>query len=235
MNPWDQLCGRFNPKDGKAITSDNILIAWPALFEGIGKVQATGKGLTAHDYGCGAGALVADLGARGYRASGSDTSEKMITVAQKNAPEHLFRVAGHNAVKTFPDAPFDLITSVMVLPFVQDIQKAFRHLDAALAHGGVLGFVSFNPDFITLNTGRHLPFAKAEAPINGTDVLLTVGGEAIPVYARDETNYASILEGLGYKKIHTDKPPYTPAYLAEHPTHTNTSQSQYLVMVYQKG
>ena len=85
MNPWDELAGYFNTHAGDMDpgAADNILIAWPAMFRGIEKVQTSGDGLTALDFGCGSGAFCTELTRRGYSAVGYDSAEKMIEVARQ--------------------------------------------------------------------------------------------------------------------------------------------------------
>lgn len=233
-NPWDHLSERFDThKDTADIypsVADNILLAWPSLFRGIEAVQPNGHGLRALDFGCGGGLMAKELQARGYQLTACDTSPRMINIAQSNLTGIDLHCAGPEAVAAFPQAPFDLIVSVMVFQFIEEIEACLNSFDLALGGGGVLAFAVFNPAYIEVNTGEQKPFRRAEE-----GMTLVLGGHPIPVYVRDEQTYATMLEKRGYRKVHIDFPPFTENFLAKYPLPCDTSSPEFLVMVYQRG
>lgn len=237
-NPWNNLSDRFNVHcregDIPAAAADNILIAWPALFRGIEKVQPNGNGLRALDFGCGAGLLAQKLRLLGYASVGCDTSDKMIDVAQTNLPQIPFYMAGVQEVAGLGEAPFALIVSVMVFQFIPDIDACFAALDKAIAPNGVLAFAVFNPDYVCANCGEGMPFRKLTKPCEGADYLLTLGGPSVPVYLRVQEEYARLFEANGYRSVHVEYPPFTPEFQAKFPDIVDRTHSEYLVMVWQK-
>jgi len=242
MNPWDKLSERFNTHrsngDAKAGVggADNVLIAWPALLAGIETVQPSGAGLTAFDFGCGAGSFCEELHERGYRVVGCDTSQQMIAIARAHVCGKVgLYVAGDEGLAALEEAPFDLVSSIMVLPFIRDIGKTLDHLGLALKEGGLLAIAVFNPDHVRVNTREGGPFVRSADHSRGTDTFLSLGGaEPIPVYVRSERTYAALLKERGYCRIHVQRPRFTRAFLDAHPMRCDTRFSEYMIMVYQK-
>ena len=239
MNPWDELSHSFNThKDASEIdvgAADNIFIAWPALFDGITRVQPKGHGLTALDFGCGSGSFAAALQSRGYQVDASDTSPKMIDTAQAHLGKAMsFQVANSKEVHTFRGVPFSLITSVMVFQFIRDIEAALDDLDTALCPNGVMAFAVFNPDFIQANCGENKLFINADVDDQGTLLRMVIENTSIPVYPRTAQDYHVLLKRRGYSRVICKKPKFTREFLAQYPMQDDTRFSEYIVMVYQK-
>lgn len=93
------------------------------------------------DAGCGDGALVAAMAAKGAEVTGVDPDPAMLLAAQK-------RMAGAGVKATltegrleqlpFPDASFDVVASITVLCFLPDATGAFREMARVLRPGGRL-------------------------------------------------------------------------------------------------
>ncbi len=91
------------------------------------------------DAGCGHGALVHLMHARGYDAYGFDLSRWMLEQALRFAPELAGHLAWGDAEQEIPfEGPFDLITCVEVVEHLSDPPLALRRLGAALRPGGRL-------------------------------------------------------------------------------------------------
>ncbi len=239
MNPWDNLSGYFNThKDATEINpgaADNILIAWPSVIKGIKTVQAEGKGLKALDYGCGGGSFAAELLKHEYEVVGCDSSSEMIAVAKKNLEEIPFYVCDFPDVKKLEEAPFDLITGIMVFQFIDDIEGCIRSLVEILKSGGVFAFAVFNPDYVRNNHGKGKLFDGFENPHVPAQGYMCVGEEIrIPVFMRTESEYDRFASSVGLGRVHADKPPFTEAFLQKYPSGTDTTEPEYLVMVYAK-
>ncbi len=234
IDPWDRLSHSFNTHkdvgDVSPCAADNILIAWPALLQGIKKVQDSGKGLAAFDFGCGAGSFAELLCHHGYHVAASDTSQTMIEMAKDNVQNVEFYHGGSEIAANIKQAPFALITSVMVLPFVAVIEQTLDDLDKALEPQGIIAFAVFNPDFIQANMGDDCLFQQ-----NEEGVYLCMKGEKIPVYPSDKSVYDALLKKRGYRRILCKKPKFTREFLKAYPQTMDTLFAEYLVMVYQKS
>jgi 2-polyprenyl-3-methyl-5-hydroxy-6-metoxy-1,4-benzoquinol methylase len=106
-------------------------------------VPAEGRHL---DAGCGHGAIVHMMAARGLDAYGVDASEWVIEEAKSYAPE----LADHFAVADIEqslvfDGAFDLITSLEVVEHLADPVAAISCMTNGLAPGGTLVLTTPNP------------------------------------------------------------------------------------------
>ncbi len=93
------------------------------------------------DIGCGDGALVQAMVARGATAAGVDPDPAMLAAARKHAAEanvSAMFLEGRVENLPFPDASFDRVTAVTVLCFVADAVKALREMARVLGPGGRL-------------------------------------------------------------------------------------------------
>ncbi len=241
LNPWDTLSQEFNThtraSEISPLAADNILIAWPALLQGIHEAQPTGNGLSAMDYGCGAGSFCAALQDRGYTVTGCDTSDAMIKMARLNLADRgiNFYKIDHSDLSAVKEAPFDLISAIMVLHFIDNITDMLRQLAALLKPNGVLAFAVFNHDYVMANHGEKRPFNgfDPQDPVNG---FMTIGNDTrIPVFLRTEAEYDAILEPLGFQRIFASKPPFTQEFINKYPSDVlNCSQPEYIVLGYKK-
>jgi 2-polyprenyl-3-methyl-5-hydroxy-6-metoxy-1,4-benzoquinol methylase len=99
------------------------------------ELPAPGRSL---DAGCGHGAIVYELAARGFAAHGFDLSSFVVEEAQRANPA----MAERFAVGGLPDVPFegsfDLVTCLEVLEHLDDPAVALRSLAGRLRAGGRL-------------------------------------------------------------------------------------------------
>lgn len=241
LNPWDTLSQKFNThtrvSEISPFAADNILIAWPALLRGIHEAQATGHGLSAMDFGCGAGSFCAALQDRGYKVTGCDTSQAMIKMARLSLADRgiSFYKIGHNDLSAIREAPFDLISAIMVFHFIANIAGTLRQLANILRTNGVLAFAVFNRKYIMANHGDKRPF-DGFAPHNPDCGHMTIGAESrIPVFLRTETEYDAMLEPLGFQRIFASEPSFTEEYINRYSDDTHDcSQPEYIILGYRK-
>ncbi len=93
------------------------------------------------DIGCGDGALVRALAARGAATVGVDPDPAMLTAARKlaeetNVPATFLEGRAENL--PFPDDSFDVVAAMTVLCFVPDAKGAVREMARVLRPGGRL-------------------------------------------------------------------------------------------------
>ncbi|MUL37906.1 SAM-dependent methyltransferase [Gloeocapsopsis sp. AAB1 = 1H9] len=99
------------------------------------------KGSRILDLGCGCGHLVQQLYVRGYKVTGLDASERLLSYARKNAPESEFILSD---IRQF-ELPviFDAVLSNDVLLFIlnnEDLKIVFQNVYTALQDNGVFVF-----------------------------------------------------------------------------------------------
>lgn len=87
------------------------------------------------DIGCGGGALVRALAARGARATGVDPSAEAIAAARAKAPEAAFHVASAERLP-FADAGFDGAIFLNALHHIAGMAEALREAGRVVRPGG---------------------------------------------------------------------------------------------------
>ena len=228
-SPWSSLSNlvdtRKNPDDIAPEAADNILLAWPPMLKAIHALQPHPQGLKALDFGCGTGGLCHKLSTQGYSVVGVDTSSGMLEKAKQQLPSLTFS-------PTLPtSATFNLITSVMVFQFIEDIHSTLNALNALLQPGGVLAFAVFNPEFMYRNSGPDKLFQHI-SPTSAHGTMIPAF--KIPVVARSFDEYNTLLPHLNYTLVLKAEPPFTEDFLAKYPFEDDTSAPEFLVCVYQK-
>lgn len=99
------------------------------------------------EVGCGSGALVAELAARGYSdVTGVDLAELAVAAARRAGLHNVVRMDGSET--SYEDESFDCIVASDVLEHIMDEQKALLEWKRLLRPGGVL--VCFVPAFAFL-------------------------------------------------------------------------------------
>src|SRR3954471_6824454 len=140
-NPWDALSDYFDTsKDADEIpagAADNIFIARPVFFRFIEAHAPALGGKRVLDYGCGAGSFANRLRAYGCRVTDIDSSPAMIRKAHEAYEDGVDFLAGDAALlRNMP--PFALITSIMALQFLPDIEALLTAFAGALDARGHL-------------------------------------------------------------------------------------------------
>lgn len=89
------------------------------------------------DYGCGYGDLTYAMSRTHPRVVGVDVDPQRIAFAKNEYPELQFDVCPENGL-AFADGSFDIVTSVVVLPFVPDAREYLREVHRVLRPNGHL-------------------------------------------------------------------------------------------------
>lgn len=122
------------------------------------------------DVGCGAGQLCFNLARRGFDVHGADLSSVQIEMAIQTAreffdsPEQRFQVCGPHSLPF--EGPFDLITAIGVLPYVENHTAFIRRSMSLLAPAGMFVVSCTNPLslFTMMAVTRHtLAFRPEQA------------------------------------------------------------------------
>src|SRR5690242_2628343 len=125
-NPWDTLSSTFDiKKDEEEISSlvaDNMLIAWPVVLAFLKKNAPKGKKLHVAEYGCGGGGFANKLNSLGYQVTGIDSSTEMVNIANASYGSQIKFLVGDSSLLQNLGS-FSIITSIMTLPFIEDIEK----------------------------------------------------------------------------------------------------------------
>ncbi|MBI4037160.1 class I SAM-dependent methyltransferase, partial [Candidatus Daviesbacteria bacterium] len=219
-NPWDLLSDYFNTsKTTEKIPSrvaDNIYIAWPVFLKFISTYLPNTKHKKALDYGCGGGSFAHQLFQLGFTVIGIDSSKEMIRVAQRAYGKQITFCAGDvdllQKIK-----PFDIITSVMTLQFIEDIEKTISALSQALVTNGLIIFAVYNPDFVkeSIKNNRYLYYDSANNP---TKVKLRFQSTIdVPIYIRTVDKYNALAQKYKLKLQLEEYPPFTQEFIEKYP------------------
>jgi SAM-dependent methyltransferase len=93
------------------------------------------------DVGCGEGRIGAELGRRGHRVVGVDTSPRMVELAR----ERHDAVVADAAALPFADGSFDLVVAYMSLMNMDELHAAVREIGRVLEPGGRLCVAIVHP------------------------------------------------------------------------------------------
>jgi ubiquinone/menaquinone biosynthesis C-methylase UbiE len=114
-------------------------------------LQQWPEGAKALDIGCGPGAMVADLAARGFEVWGIDISQEMIEIAKEKTSaaglpaEKIHLSTGDIEALEFADESFDLIVCAGVIEYLHTDEKWSRELTRTLKPNGLLAINVTNP------------------------------------------------------------------------------------------
>src|SRR5260221_7536010 len=164
-NPWNQLSTYFDThKDEDEIpagAADNIFIAWPSILKII-KENSSCQSQAAADLGCGAGGFVNKLSGLAFNVMGIDPSSGMIDIARKGARKGTQFIVGDSSQLLKGGRRFGLITSVMALQFVKNLEQTAQHILQALTEDGIVVFAVFNPAYVIGYLKAHTLFEGFE-------------------------------------------------------------------------
>jgi len=220
VNAWDKVAEDFNTyKEAKWWGAvDNIDAVWPVLLKYIKEnfSRPSGKAL---EFGCGTGMFCSELSRLGFDVTGIDVSEKMIAIGRKNLPPTIkLEVGGTTTAQEL--GPFDLITSIMVLQFIEDHKLA--ELVSAISSGGHLTFAVHNP---------------AQLDARGVENHFYLGEDKAPVriYKRSATDYDNIFSGLRMHKTIETFAETSETMRQKYHIQNEHEVRKYLILGYQKS
>jgi 2-polyprenyl-3-methyl-5-hydroxy-6-metoxy-1,4-benzoquinol methylase len=223
---WDEISEQFNTykKDLYYGAAANIDAVWPEYLSYINKHFPKSKGQRALDFGCGTGMFCGALANLGFAATGIDYSPQMIKIAKEHLGAKVnFSVGDSKTAKEISqkDGKFNLITSIMVLQFIDDIKSAAQDLSGSLADGGHLLFTNHNP---------------AHLDSRGVKGEFFAGGskKSVPIYKRSAQDYDNILLPLGFKKTMETYIKQSEEFIKKYNAPYSNTVPKYLIQAYQK-
>ena len=226
VNVWDFLAERFNThKENNEIHPDaavNIHIGWPVFFDQI-ELQRNFLGtktLDILDFGCGTGRFCKALHKKSYKVSGMDRSNKMVQVSKRNVPNS---VALYTE-KSFGEAiksktiynKFDVITSMHVFEWNEDIEKIASTLVNLLKKNGIILFAVFPKKHIIDSLEIKDLFEDFDSPDNPTYGYANFDGIKVPVFIRDASFFDNLFNSLNCDKVFEFYPPYTKSFIKDY-------------------
>lgn len=230
MNQWNNLVDIFgatwDEQNIPSVAADNVCIAWPSILQCINGWESDLASKTALDFGCGGGLFCRKLSQMGLQVTGCDEASDLLGVARKNN----YRTTTISDCQTLYDSDetFDLITSIMVFQFIENIEAQLNTLIEKLNVNGLLVFAVFNPEFVVDVLGGRLP-ASAH------DTLDFQGGVRIPVFNRSAVDYRAIVADRGLTEVYRDYPPFTEDFIREYNMPFPMACPEFLIQGFRKG
>jgi SAM-dependent methyltransferase len=211
---YDAMAAAYVADEGNAY---NSLYERPAMLALLGDVA----GARVLDVGSGAGALAAELVARGARVVGVDVSPEMVAAARARvaapagaeapvcaappasaAPgaEFLVGDVADGALRGFADGSFDVVAASLVLHYVRDWEPLLGELARVVRPGGRVVFSTHHPELIA----RGWPEAGQGKDVDLVHDRWTKGGEEYDVrfYAR---SFAAMEAAIGAAGLTIDE------------------------------
>jgi len=228
-NQWDQLAETFgaawDDDTIPACAADNIGIAWPSLLSCIEREFTEFSGLKALDFGCGGGLFCRLLSQLGFSVTGYDQSTELVKHAMHNTPDEV-TITGSDSVMV-QNGGYDLISSIMVLQFIEEIEVVIDQLVSLLKPDGLIMIAVFNPEFINdnLNSAAFSGFQQ-----NGYSGYMALqDGVNIPVHNRNDATYRELFESRGLTAVYLDYPAFTREFLNKHEMPFSTAFPEYQI------
>ncbi len=238
-NPWDRLSVYFDtnkdPTEIESNAADNILLSWPVVLGCIRANVHQSFDSRALDYGCGTGQFASKLSELGFHTIGIDLSKPMIDAAKGAHDEVAEFIAGDADV--LPSlGKFTLITSLMTLQFVENVQGLFGNLAPALADDGMLIFSVFNPAYVSNAIRANVEFFDFDSASHPTTGYMELVEDIrVPTYIRSANDYTQLAQQHGLELILEAYPPFTNDFLAAYPHPVPTNDPEYLILAYKKA
>ena len=237
-NPWDILSqSKFNinlPKDKiDPRAADNILIAWPPILKLINQYYPNPNGIKVMDFGCGNSGFCQKLYSLGFEVTGLDSSAEMIKGARDNSSHNINYIIGNQR-----DLPafgkYDIITSIMTFPFIDEIQITLKLISDVLNKNGLLIFADFNNICVKECLQNRTTFSDFDSITIPSSGMKLFGDIKIPVFIRESKNYDLMTKKLKLLKIFEDRPPFTKEFIEKYPDIRPKKVSEYLILGYKK-
>ena len=224
---WDLLSEHFNLKnpDAGSGPAEIVYTLWPVVLTYIQKEFSKPSDERALDFGCGTGTFCEKLFSLGFKPLGIDYAEEMIAVAQKNYGSMAKFLVGDSEIAlkdANKDGSFNLIASLMVFMFVENIEQTFSNLSQSLKTGGHIIFAVFNPEHLE-KQGRTKDY-----PIGGNVAT-------VPVFPRTVKTYDEIFSKLNFTKTLETFANTDEGFLEKFPKKPLTTWPKYIVLAYKKN
>lgn len=230
MSQWNQLADIFGCSATEdavpECAADNICIAWPSIIQGINNTFPDSAKLKALDFGCGGGMFANKLLHMGFEVTGYDNSKELIKKACINTPDEITITSSTTVVAH--KGKYDLIVSIMVLPFIEDINSTISNIISHLNPNGLVIYAVFNPQFIQNNLNDNVFTGTG---INNIFMELKEGIK-IPAYIREESEYREIFNNLGCNEVYLDYPKFTDEFLHKYHMPFSTDFPEYLIQAF---
>ena len=219
---WDSVTDIFDTSSPEGEVdlraADNVLIAWPPILSLLEKLAAgrQERPLRILDFGCGTGGFCRKLHDRGWEVVGVDLSPSMIAVAESHGPPEIrYLVDATSFLAKL--GTFDVVASIMVLQFIEDLDAHVTALQACLSSGSVVIFAVHNPNYVTLcleHGFKFKGFDSSDAPERG--FIDFDRGCLIPLFNRSSEVYDRAFLSKGFEKILEVYPPFTEEFIANY-------------------
>ncbi|HWY78959.1 MAG TPA: class I SAM-dependent methyltransferase [Candidatus Sulfotelmatobacter sp.] len=236
-DPWDVLSTTFdttkNESDIPSHVADNILIAWPLILDFIKKYAPMEENIRVLEYGCGSGGFAYKLHTFDYQVTGVDSSKEMIKKATVAYGDQVDFLLGDSTVLS-KLKHFSIITSIMALQFIENIEETLQDLANILEQDGLLIFAVHNPAQIKEYLQKGILFEEFDSVENPKKGILHLGKNKIPIFIRTAQEYTQLLQPIGFEQLLEAYPPFTKEFSEKYPIVDPTSEPEYLILGYRK-
>ena len=221
---WDTLADHFDtykPEPNKGVLA-NLDDTWSQLNPFIENLEKKSDA-NALDFGCGTGRLCQELFERGIRASGIDISAEMIEVAKTNSASGIqYFVGGEEQIPS--NENYDLVVSLMVFQFIENLSSTAQTLVDKLKPGGILWFAVHNEDYVCYSNNSHTKFINLNlgGVLRAAEMVLS--GVPVQTYIRSADDYRNLISSFGANE--------TLSWLSS--PYDDGTPPKYLVMAFQK-
>ena len=196
---WDNLSEHFNtytPQANLGVLA-NIEQTWEVLEPFLKSISE--KQSKFLDFGCGTGALCNKVSSNNITPIGYDPSEKMIKVAQENSPNKLKYISG-SLESIVKHAPYDLITALMVLQFLENINESIENIVSSLKPKAIFWFTVHNEEYVFSKNNSYTKFTNLKKDLLPKEANIILSGESIKTFVRSSKEYTQIMYKNGLKK-----------------------------------
>jgi 2-polyprenyl-3-methyl-5-hydroxy-6-metoxy-1,4-benzoquinol methylase len=130
---------------------------------------------------------------------------------------------------------FDVITALMVFPYMKDFESCIPLFSELLNERGLLIFSVYNPDFVENCISSNVGFRSLRRSGKTTITSMEIEKDlSIETYVRQKDYYRGVFEKHGFEYMSTRFPPFTPEFVAEHGWTLPTDNAEYLIMSLRK-
>jgi SAM-dependent methyltransferase len=243
VDEWDMLAERFNThrikEEVHPDAAVNIHVGWPVFFQQI-EFQAAflgNRSLEILDFGCGTGGYCIELDKRGHKVSGMDQSNRMVELSTLKVPSDVKLYYREEFWKTVSsgklDARFDIISSMHVFDWIEDINTTLTGLSRIVKKDGLIMFAVFTKDHIIDSLKIKDLFEDFDSTDNPTSGYANFDGIKVPVFVKDAGYYDSFFHSIGFDKVLEFYPPYTYKFLKDYHW-TGSLRPEMQILAYRK-